>query len=227
MKIACVYVYPTANHGAPFARLAERFVSTYREHPPMLDHLMVVVSNGGPPSGQAVSQFSFIESTRFIQHDNSGYDIGAFQMAASTVICDLMVFFGSSAYFRGPGWLKRMVDVYNALGEGLYGCTGNQGDKRVNVWPHVRTTAFWCRPKLLNEHPLRVGDPSQRYPFEHGPGCLTTFALSHNLPAYIVGWNEIRALPECDSMPGGYHNGTQYNMMVGDTLTHPPYHPHP
>src|SRR5437660_7113390 len=172
MKIACVYVYPTANNGAPFARLAERFGTSCPENPPLMDHMMVVVSNGGPPNGQAVSQFSFIEGTKFIEHDNSGYDIGAFQLAARVVICDLMVFFGSSAYFRGPGWLRRMVQVYQQLGEGLYGCTGNQGDRRVNVSPHVRTTAFWCNPKLVDAHPFKVGDPSQRYPWEHGQNCL-------------------------------------------------------
>src|SRR6266850_5397834 len=61
LKIATVYVYPTANNGPAFARLAERFVSSYRENPPLMDHMNVVVSNGGPPNGQAVSQFSFIE----------------------------------------------------------------------------------------------------------------------------------------------------------------------
>lgn len=227
MKIACVYCYPTANNGPSFARLAERFVTTYRQHPPLMDHMMVVVSNGGPANGQAHGQFSFIENTKFIQHDNIGYDIGAFQNAAKHVICDLMVFFGSSTYFRGPGWLKRMVEVYQNLGPGLFGCTGNQGDRRFNVFPHVRTTAFWCNPQLINAHPFRVNDNSERYPYEHGERCLTNFALSKGLPVYIVGWNEIRALPECDSMPGGYHNNRQENLMCGDTLTHPPYYPHP
>lgn len=226
MKIATVYVYPVASNGPAFARLAERFVSSYRENPPLIDHMNVVVSNGGPPNGQAVSQFSFIEGTKFIEHDNSGYDIGAYQTAAKTVICDLMVFFGSSAYFRGPGWLRRMASVYQALGDGLYGSTGNQGDRRFNVWPHVRTTGFWCSPKLVNEHPFRVSDNSQRYPYEHGEQCLTSYTLSKGKPTYVVGWNEIRALPECDSMPGGYHNGTQHNLLVGDTLTSPPYYPH-
>lgn len=227
MKIATVYNYPTANFGPQHARLAERFVTTYRANPPLMDHMMVVVSNGGPPNGQAISQFSFIENTKFLQRENVGMDIGSYQFAAQTVICDMMVFFGGSTYFRGPGWLKRMVEVYEKLGSGLYGCTGNQGDRRFNVWPHVRTTAFWCSPKLINEHPFRVNDNSERYPYEHGERCLTSYALARNLPVYIVGWNEIRALPECDSMPGGYHNGTQHNLMVGDTLTHPPYYPHP
>jgi len=227
MKIACVYVYPTPIYGAPFARLADRFVSTYRDNPPMIDHMMVVVSNGGLPNGLAYKQFSFIEGTKFIKHDNIGYDIGAFQSASRSVICDLMVFFGSSTYFRGPGWLRRMVEVYQSLGDGLYGCTGNQGDGKVRVWPHVRTTAFWCNPKLINEHPFRVTDNSQRYPYEHSENSLTQYALSQGKSAWVVGWNDVKPLHICDSMVGGFHNDLQQNLLVGDTLTHPPYYPHP
>jgi hypothetical protein len=192
----------------------------------MMDHMMVVVSNGGRPNGEAYRQFGFIEGTKFLHRENVGMDIGSYQFAAQQVICDLMVFFGGGTYFRGPGWLRRMVEVYQSLGAGLYGCTGNQGDRRVNVWPHVRTTAFWCNPQLLNAHPFKVTDNSQRYPWEHGEQCLTSFALSKHLPVYIVGWNEIRALAECDSMPGGFHNSDQHNLLCGDTLTHPPYYPH-
>jgi hypothetical protein len=192
----------------------------------MMDHMMVVVSNGGLPNGLAYKQFGFIEGTKFIKHDNVGYDIGAFQMAARSVICDLMVFFGSSTYFRGPGWLRRMVEVYSSLGDGLYGCTGNQGDGKVRVWPHVRTTAFWCNPKLVNEHPFRVTDNSQRYSYEHGQEGLTTWVLNTGRSAWIATFNDVKPLNQCDSMAGGYHNDRQQNLMVGDTLTHPPYFPH-
>lgn len=226
MKICVVYNYPSANFGPAHARLAERFVTTYRENPPLMDHMMIVVSNGGPPNGQAVSQFSFIEGTKFLSRENVGMDIGSYQFAAQRVICDLMVFFGGGTYFRGPGWLRRMVEVYEKLGPGLFGCTGNQGDRRVNVWPHVRTTAFWCSPKLINEHPFRVTDNSQRYNWEHGEQCITSYALSKSKPVYIVGFNGIRPLHDCDSLPGGYHNNLQEDLMVGDVLTSPPYFAH-
>lgn len=221
MKIVCVYVYPMMGG---FADYAERFVGSYCANPPMRDHQMIVVSNGGPPNALAVEQFSNIGGTMFLRHDNSGQDIGAYQMAAMKVPCDLMVFFGASAYFRRPGWLRRMVSAYQCYGEGLYGCTGNQGDVRFNVWPHVRTTGFWCNPKLLNEHPLRVSDNNQRYPFEHGEDGLTSWVLSKKLPALIVGWNQVAPLHQCDAMPGTFHKGNQENVLVGDRLTHPPFY---
>jgi hypothetical protein len=223
MKICTVYNYPTSNFGPEHARLAERFVTTYRENPPLMDHMMVVVSNGRPANGQAHSQFSFIEGTKFLSRENIGMDIGSYQFAAQTVICDLMVFFGGSTYFRGPGWLRRMAEVYQQLGDGLYGCTGNQGDGRVRVWPHVRTTAFWCNPKLLNAHPFRVTDNSQRYPYEHGSEGLTTWALSTGRKAWVVTFNDVKPLDQCDSLVGGYHSGNQEQLMVGDTLCGIPY----
>ncbi len=224
MKIVCVYVYPKASG---FVDLAERFVYSYCSNPPLRDHQMIVVSNGGAPDARAVDQFSRIGGTMFLKHDNSGQDIGAFQMAASKIPCDLMVFFGASSYFRRPGWLRRMVSAYNCYGDGLYGSTGNQGDTRFNVWPHIRTTGFWCNPKLLNEHPLRVTDNSQRYPWEHGQDGLTSYALSKKLPAYVVGWDCVVPLHQADSMPGGFHNGTQHNLLVGDRLTSGAYWGHP
>jgi hypothetical protein len=41
--------------------------------------------------------------------------------------------------------------------------------------------------------------------------------------AIVVGWDCTRSLYECDSMPGGFHNGTQHNLLIGDRLTEPPY----
>jgi hypothetical protein len=227
MKIVCVYNMPTPNFGPQHARLAERFVSTYVANPPLMDHMMIVVSNGGRPNGEAYKIFAPIKPTKFLFRENVGMDIGSYQYAAANVICDLMVFFGGGTYFRGPGWLRRMVEVYSSLGDGLYGCTGNQGDGKVRVWPHVRTTAFWCNPKLVNEHPFRVTDNSQRYNYEHGQEGLTTWVLNTGRSAWIATFNDVKPLNQCDSMVGGYHSGNQEQLMVGDTLTHPPYYPHP
>jgi hypothetical protein len=223
MKVVCVYNCPTENFGPEHADYAERFVTTYCANPPLCDHRMIVVSNGGQPNQRVVNLFSNISGTMFLQRTNVGMDIGSYQFAAAKIECDLMVFFGGSSYFRRPGWLRRMVSVYKCYGEGLYGCTGNQGDTRFNVWPHVRTTGFWCNPRLVNEHPFKVSDNSQRYAWEHGPDGLTSYVLSQSKPAYIVGWDCVLPLSQCDSMAGGFHQGTQHNILVGDRLTSPPY----
>jgi hypothetical protein len=223
MKIVCVYNFPTPIFGPQHARLAERFVSSYVANPPLMDHMMIVVSNGGRPNGEAYKIFAQIKPTKFLFRENVGMDIGSYQYAAQNVICDLMVFFGGGTYFRGPGWLRRMVEVYQSLGDGLYGASGNQGDGKVRVWPHIRTTGFWCSPKLINEHPFRVTDNSQRYPYEHGQEGLTTWVLNTGRSAWVVTFNDVKPLNQCDSLVGGFHNANQEQLIVGDTLSCVPY----
>lgn len=221
MKICAVYIYPTSQHGAEHAHYAERFVCSYLNHPPEKEHDMIVVSNGGNPNGVAHKQFSWITGTKFIVHDDSGKDVGGYQLAAQTIPCDLMVFFGGHSYIRRAGWLRRMVEAYQTDETALYGCTGHQGGG--NIHPHVRTTGFWCNPKLVNEHPYRVMDNGQRYPYEHGPEGLTSWILSTGRKAWIVTANDMKPLSQCDSLQGGYQNGRQENLLVGDRMCRPPY----
>jgi len=225
MKIAVVYVFPE-NGGNGHLDRALKFVTTYQANPPMHLHDTVVVCNGARATPEAKFLFESMPDCQFIEHDDSGFDIGAFQLAAKTVTCDMMVFFGGNTYFRRAGWLARMASVFSTYGDALYGCTGNQGDTRFNVFPHVRTTGFWCNPKLVNDHPLRVTDNSQRYPYEHGPEGLSTWTLRTGKRVWVVGWSDIKPLHDCDSMPEGFHKGVQANILVGDRLTCAPYYPH-
>ena len=152
MKTVIVYVYASAA-GAKYDDYAIRFLMSYYANPPGIEHDTTVVLNGSKATSETTCLFGSLPNCNFIEHDNSGYDIGAFQRAARDVPCDLMVFFGASTYFPRPGWLLRMASVFQRFGNAQYGAMGNGGDKRVNVWPHIRTTAFWMNPKLMNEYP--------------------------------------------------------------------------
>src|SRR4029077_19167443 len=165
MKVAIVYVFPNTAD-AQRTEQAARFVSSYNAHKPGMDHESIVVLNGssGGGAGFATALFASLPNMRILQHDNSGWDIGGFQLAARTVPCDIMVFFGASAWFPRENWLERVVQSSRFRGLGLFGCHGNQGDGRVAVWPHVRTTGFWLTPELLNRSPNLVTEPHQRYP---------------------------------------------------------------
>jgi len=225
MNVIVCYNYPTNNFGPEHITFAQRFVDSYRQYPPGADHAMAVISNGGVPSATAKSQFDSIKpGTRFLIRDNRGKDIGGYQFAAQQLPCDLMVFLGGASYIRGAGWLTRMLEAYNMYGDGLFGCTGNQGELYAKVWPHIRTTGFWCNPKIINEHPFRVGSDNQRYAYEHGPLCLTSWVLSQRKPCIVVGWKDMRPVEVCNSMPEGFHQGSQSNILIGDRLTAPPYH---
>lgn len=226
MRIAIVYVFPLNGAGKFFDR-AIRFLQTYSDHPPGIDHDSVIVCNGSPATEETKFMFECLPNVRFLERDNSGWDLGAFQVASQQVPADMMVYFGAETYFRRAGWLKRMADVFQKHGsDHLYGCTGNQGDARFNVWPHVRTTAFFCKPDLLNAHPMRVTGTGEheRYAFEHGEHGLTSWVLKQNRRAWIISWDSVYPLHVCDSIPGGFHNANQFNLVVGDRLTMQPYY---
>lgn len=225
-QICLVYIY--AIGGAQGYRdKALQFVASYLANPPELDHETVIVCNGVPVSDDARDIFAALPNLSFLNHDDSGWDIGGFQLASRTIPCGLMVFCGGHTYFRKPGWLVRIWEVFSELGNTLYGSTGNQGDTRFNVFPHVRTTGFWCDPKLLASYPHLItstGGGGQRYEMEHGPTCLSNWVKKFCREPLIVGWDCVWPLSKCDQMPGGFHNGTQYNILIGDRLTCPPYH---
>jgi hypothetical protein len=224
-KICLVYVYPL-NGSQNFAPLAAEFAASYQRCPPGLEHETVVVCNGEPATETSKALFNALPNVSFIDHDNSGWDIGAFQMAARHSTADIMVFCGSHTYFRKPGWLKRMYDTMVEYGDTLYGSTGNQGDERFNVYAHVRTTGFWCTRKLFTDYPFTVrstGGGGERYEMEHGKDCLTSWVIRQGKTPLIVGWDCVWPVHQCNQMPGGFHNGEQYNVLVGDRLTAPPY----
>lgn len=225
-KIAIVYCYADGGAGG-YRDKAVQFVNTYHQYPPELAHRTIVVCNGVSANGDTQSIFGSMPELSFIDRDGSGWDIGAYQDAAHKVPCEMMVFFGGHTYFRKAGWLARMWETFTQFGNTLYGATGNQGDMRFNIHPHIRTTAFWCSPALLNAYPHQVttrGGGGQRYEFEHGTTCITTWCRNQGLQPWVVGFDSVFPVTSCDSMPGGYHNGQQHNLIVGDRLTCPPYH---
>jgi hypothetical protein len=231
LRAAIVYIFPQNGHDGWVTKAVE-FVQSYQRHPPGLDHDTIIVCNGAPATQPSKDLFAALPNLTFLDHDNSGWDIGGFQAAARQSSADLMVFFGSHTYFRRAGWLARMQEVAENLGDTLYGATGNQGNAHHGggVHPHVRTTAFWCRPGLFSAYPLRVTQAStggQRYEAEHGKDCLSNWVKSQGRQPWIVGWDAVFPLDQCDSLPNGYHKGNQENLLVGDRLCCPPYYPVP
>jgi len=227
-KITVVYIYALAGADG-WRERAVRFVQTYQQYPPGLDHDTVVICNGAPANEDTYAVFAPITGCRFLNHDDSGWDIGGYQFAARTIDCDMMLFCGGWTYFRRANWLLRAWEVYEQHGFALYGSTGHQGQMQNNIHPHVRTTGFWCHPSLLKQYPFLVtqhGAGGQRYAMEHGKNCISNWCRWHEIPRLIVGWDCVYPLEECDSMPNGYHHGDQSNVLMGDKMTAPPYYPH-
>jgi len=179
MNVELVYVYSDRS-------LAERFLESYGARPAGLEHSLTVVLNK-PLEGLAFPNFYGL---KLLEHDNSGYDIGAFQLAARESSADLCLFLGSHVYFHRPYWLRRMAAIAELAPDNLYGAFATS-----LVRPHIRTSAFWCSPKLFSEiypEPVRYrGSGGDRYEFEHGERSLTTRWLSSGRQALLVTWDQV------------------------------------
>lgn len=163
--------------------MAQRFVQSYMENPPGgTPHEIHVAINGGVAIGDWCRYLFNPLPCQFFQHNNYGKDIGAYQAAADMIECDLMVCLGAPVYFHKPGWLDRIALSYYENGPSVYGCWGFPVPM-----PHLRTTAFWLPPDLLNAYPVKVGD-QDRYAFEHGPDSLTLWSKKQGFEPKVVTW---------------------------------------
>jgi hypothetical protein len=209
LRVALVYVYPVV--GEPEHDVnARRFVSTYREFPPMHEHTLHVIFNGGAPSAINSAVFDGLR-TQSHQHDDSGWDIGAFQIAARDIDCDVIVCLGGNSYFKRAGWLKRMVEAVTAHGDGLYGASASY--ERV---PHIRTTGFWCDPMLIRAYPQRVRSYADRYRFEASESSITRLAEHVGLGCWLVTWDGEYAKDDWRTPPDIFRRGDQSNSLVYD-----------
>ena len=162
---------------------AIQFASSYQLFPPGIDASLTVICNGGPPSDASRIIFSPL-NCRFLENDNVGWDVGAFQFMANETDADMLVCFGESIHFHKPGWLARLAQAWRWHGPGLYGGTSSNC-----VRPHLQTTGFACPPSLIQSHPSRVCTKEERYDFEHGHWCITNRALKAGLPVMLVTWD--------------------------------------
>lgn len=222
MKLTTVYVFPP-NEGEHHWDYAARFVSSYAEFPPGTKHENLIVLNGGKPTAAIRCLFSPLPDVRFFERDDSGWDIGAYQHVARETDAELMVCFGGSTFFRRAGWLVRMASAFLKHGNAQYGAMGNRGDVNVGVWPHIRTTAFWFPPGLLNSYPHKINRPELRHPFEHGGNCFTGWVTKLGLKNWVVTWGHESEWKDWDSRPNGYARGNQSECLAFDRMCEFPY----
>lgn len=216
MKVNIVYIYP-ANDGEQHTEFALRFICSYHESPPGAAHNTIVVLNGAKQNNVCRCMFSTLPNLTFLEHDDSGWDIGGYQKAAALYPCDFMVFFGGTSYLNGPGWLRRMMDAYVQHGDAIYGTMGNRGDLSVKVHPHIRTTGFWLPPKFMNAYPKRITRKEERYEFEHGKNNLTAWMQRQGKQAWVITWTKHSLWKDWDDLRGGFL-GDQTDLLVKDRL---------
>lgn len=180
MKVAVAYVFPQVSPKL-YEPMARRFVAQYMEHPPgETQHSLHVIVNGGGRLTERQKRLFDPLVPEFFYHDNSGRDIGAYQVFSRQTDCDLMVCIGTPGRPRADGWLDLMAYAVENHGPGVYGCWGFDTPQ-----PHIRTTVFWITPHVLNAYPTAV-DNAHRYEFEHGGNSITRFCMRHGLASLQV-----------------------------------------
>ncbi len=157
--------YITVSGGERTERYAQRFTSSWHNNPPGSDNWgLVVVANGGPPSATVSRHFDSFGAS-WLPRDNSGHDIAAYIDVAGKAECyDFLLCLGQSVYFHRAGWLKRLTEVCQKYGPGMYGFYSSN-----IVSKHLNTTAFAVSPELLRGWAQVVDTKQKRYDFEHHP----------------------------------------------------------
>lgn len=182
MTTQLVYVYPTIDLRRYYP-LAARFAKTYQQFPAGYEHQLVVICNGRQPRAVETDIFKSIEH-KLVVHDNSGWDIGAYQRFADQSKAELLICLGAPCFFYREGWMSKMVDAVYEFGPGLFGSTAYGGNML-----HVRTTCFWMPPELLRSYPAYIGSSRKsRYEFEHGATSFTRHVLDLGFPCVMSTW---------------------------------------
>lgn len=183
MRICVCYICVT--NGPVTEDYAARFVTTYNEYPPGVDHDTLIICNGGPVDTKTAVLFSGMNAMMF-PRSNDGWDIGGYIQSAHGHCADyeMMLCCGESIYFHRAGWLKRLEQAWKKHGPGMYGSLSSN-----LVRPHLNTTGFCCPPQLLRSYNARVSSRSDRYEFEHGNHSLWKRAALSGLPVKLVTWD--------------------------------------
>lgn len=214
-KITSVYVCPAESCGSVYFHYASRFVTSYHNFPPEMDHDIIIVSNGGKPSGQTRALFSSMKNIRIVENDNIGLDIGAFQKFAGLVDCDLMLCLGASIYFHRNGWLKRLVEAWREKGRGVYGTACNYENS-----PHIRPSFIMFDPKLLQAYPYKIQGRKDCLAFENGRWNkkmnFTLWSEKLGFPNWMVTWDGIYGIREWDKPNNVFRKGDQLSMLALD-----------
>ena len=179
VRLAVVYLFPLINSKL-YEPMARRFANAYMDHPPgEADHELYVCTNGGSADERQERLFDPLVP-KFISHNNSGKDIGAYMMAARTIPCDFLLCIGAPVRPRRAGWLDVLARAVEENGPGIYAPWGFHVPSI-----HLRTTIFGITPQILNAYPHTITN-EKRYEFEWGRDCITLWCQRKGFQANMV-----------------------------------------
>lgn len=209
MKIVVCYI--AVANGPITEDYAARFVATYNAYPPGEEHDTLVVCNGGVLKTNIALLFSGMNARMFPRENDGGWDISAYIDSARGPCAqyDMMLCCGESIYFHRPGWLRRFVEAWRAIGPGMYGSLSSN-----LVRTHLNTTGFCCHPLLLADYKKPVRCRQDRYEFEHGKDAFWRQIEKRGMPVRLVTWDGEYEPRSWRCPPNILWRGDQSNLLM-------------
>lgn len=211
MRTVLVYPLPF-NVWEHYSAYVRRFANTFKDNPPEADYELWLTCHWGEPSDK-VREWFYGTKAKFVSYYRDGCQIGAQQEVASCLENCFIIGFTGHAYFHRPGWLKRLMQIRETGGPGLYGTCGSlEGE------PHLRTNCFGMDAEIWHRYPHSIQSREDCSLFECGNWCLSHwFAMNSGLRPVVVHWDSVNVIE--DRVPNGYRDGNQEQLLVWDRHT--------
>jgi hypothetical protein len=193
-----------------FVPYSKRFVESYQQCPPGIEHDLIVVSCKGALTEEARRLFAPLRCS-FDEYFEGGWDIGAHQFMAGKVDSEFMVCCTSRTYFWKRDWLRRLVQAREQYGEGLYGSAGS-----YEIAPHIRTCFYACNPRVFREYPHKIDTRTKGAHFERGKWNFTRWCQATGRKAWMVTWDGVYPEEEWRTPPNIFRRGDQSSLLAWD-----------
>ena len=220
MKITLAYLTPL-DEWVTFGPCAKRFVDTYRQFPPQIDHELLVVGCNGTGLDAIWRVFKDV-SSRFETYHGRGRDCGAGQTIAHKVDCDFLVLANAGVYFHRDGWLRRFAEARMEHGEGLYGASASYESYPYSLGrlnPHIRTAFYGCNPKTFRQYPFKIDTHEKCFKFESGEWKFLQWFEDRGEPSLLVTWDGCYQKQDFRKPPNVFRKGDQSGNIVYDRHT--------
>ncbi len=188
----------------------KRFLSTYRQFKPNIEHELVVVNCGSEAHD---GLFDNVVS-RYETDMGGGFDCGSFKHIGGRQSCDLVVGLNTHTYFWRDGWLEPFAQCAQQFGKGVYGASAS-----YDCHPHLRTPCIAFSPQVARQYPYPVVTRLDAGSFEGGPNNFSLWARNNNYASRLVTATSSYGLNAWRSTKNGFRQGNQTDCLVFDRHT--------
>lgn len=213
---------------------AERFVSSYREHPAGTEHRLVLGLAG--PDGDRDPWRRAFEG---VEHEEielgEGVDLAHYRAAAERIVADRYCFVNTESAALADGWLGHLERALVAPGVGMVATTGSyESPHAVRPGPlrglrpgyepfpnpHLRSNGFALERELLLSLDWPAGmSREDSLGLEAGSNSFTRQVRERGLATLVVGRDGVAYPPERWFESATFRSGDQANLLLSDNRT--------